>query len=61
MRPLAGAAVAAALVLCATGARAHSFGAGAGAAEAFVEGAGAVLLSPYTLLPCLSLGLLLTL
>jgi|TARA_Y100000815_G_scaffold271495_1_gene298183 hypothetical protein len=55
------AAIAAALVLPATRADAHSFGAGTDTFEAFVEGFNAVLFSPFSLLPCLSLGLLLTL
>ena len=55
------AAVTAALVTSATRAGAHSFGAGTDAFEAFVEGSNAVLFSPYSLLPCLSLGVLLTL
>ena len=55
------AALAAALVISASRAGAHSFGTGSDAFEAFVEGSNAVLFSPYALLPCLSLGLLLTL
>lgn len=42
-------------------AAAHSFGTGTDAFEAFVEGSNAVLFSPVSLLPCLSLGILLTL
>ena len=56
-----GAALAAALLLAAPPAHAHSFGTGADAFTAFVEGSGTVLFSPVTLLPCLSLGLLLSL
>lgn len=55
------AAFLAALMFSANTAQAHSFGAGTDAFEAFVEGANAVLLSPVSLLPCLSLGVLLTL
>lgn len=51
----------AALTLFATAANAHSFGAGTDAFEAFVEGSTAVLFSPVSLVPCLSLGVLLTL
>jgi hypothetical protein len=54
-------ALPAALLLAGTQAGAHSFGTGTDAFEAFVEGTSAVLFSPLTLLPCLSLGLLLTL
>jgi len=42
-------------------AQAHSFGTGTDAFEAFVEGSNAVLFSLFSLLPCLSLGVLLTL
>lgn len=51
----------AALVFSANTASAHSFGAGTDAFASFVEGSNAVLFSPVSLLPCLSLGLLLTL
>lgn len=50
-----------ALLLSTLPATAHTFGTGTDAFEAFVEGSNAVLFSPYSLLPCLSLGLLLTL
>ena len=56
-----GAALSAALLFAASEAHAHSFGAGTDAFASFVEGANAVLFSPISLLPCLSLGLLLTL
>lgn len=49
------------LIVSAQGAEAHSFGTGTDAFEAFVEGSAAVLFSPVSLLPCLSLGVLLTL
>ncbi|MCA0922958.1 hypothetical protein [Pseudooceanicola nanhaiensis] len=55
------AALTAALIFSATAASAHSFGTGTNAFDAFVEGSNAVLFSPVSLLPCLSLGLLLTL
>lgn len=55
------AAITAALITLSTRAHAHSFGAGTDAFEAFVEGSSAVLFSPWSLLPCLSLGILLTL
>lgn len=55
------AAVSAAFLLTGSRADAHSFGAGSDAFGAIVEGATAVLSSPVALLPCLSLGLLLTL
>lgn len=55
------AAVSAALLMTSSRADAHSFGTGSDAFGAFVEGATAILFSPVALLPCLSLGLLLTL
>ncbi|WP_432690304.1 hypothetical protein [Pseudooceanicola sp. C21-150M6] len=44
-----------------TAANAHSFGAGTDTFQAFIDGSNAVLFSPVSLLPCLSLGLLLSL
>ena len=59
--PAARAALGVALILTAGAANAHSFGAGTDAFETLVEGANVVLFSPVSLLPCLSLGVLLTL
>jgi hypothetical protein len=58
---IASATLAAALTFSANAASAHTFGTGTDAFEAFLEGSSAVLFSPVSLLPCLSLGLLLSL